>query len=64
MTRLEPGTRVKYGFTIGEVLRFVRRRGIDGYVVQDDDSGNGYGAYRRGAPRWVPASSVTQVADD
>jgi len=53
------GDRVRYGFTDGEVIRAEKGpRGIPGYIVQDFDSQNGYGAHRRAYPRWVPASSV------
>lgn len=62
---LEPGVKVKYGFTVGLILRAEKGpQGIPGYIVQDLDSANGYGADRRGAPRWVPASSVTQMSDE
>jgi hypothetical protein len=43
------------------VLGAEQRHGQDGFVVQDLDSRNGWGSYRRAHPRWVPTAAVTVV---
>lgn len=60
MDGLAYGARVKYGFTIGEVVRPDRRNGQDGYIVQDSYPPGDYGALHP-YPRWVPTSAVTLI---
>lgn len=59
-SELAYGTRVRYGFTTGEVIAAERRNGQDGYRVQDAYPPGDYGALRP-YPRWVPASAVSRA---
>lgn len=56
------GTRVRYGFTTGEIIRKERRFRQAGYVVWDDHPTGDYGATRP-YPQWVPARAVTPIPE-
>jgi hypothetical protein len=57
---LAVGQRVKYGFTLGEIVCADRKYGQDGYKVRDITGSGDYGSMG-GAARWVPEYAVTPV---